>query len=80
MRTRLISGAFVAAVVLLVASVAFGADDRGWRVQKFLGEVWTAAGDVQQASLKAHDLLMPGQAIRPDEMAAFCWCEAKRVS
>jgi hypothetical protein len=59
-----VSRAIVAAIALVVASSAFGADDGVWVVRKFSGEVWTTTGDVQQASLNAEDVLMPGNTIR----------------
>ncbi len=59
-----ISRAFAAAFGLVVASSAFAADDGVWVVRKFSGEVWTTTGDVQQASLKTDDVLMPGNTIR----------------
>jgi hypothetical protein len=57
------SRAFAAAIAL-VASSAFAADDGVWVVRKFSGEVWTTNGDVQQASLRTDDVLMPGNTIR----------------
>lgn len=65
MRTVLgISRVFTVAFALVVASSAFAADDGVWVVRKFSGEVWTTNGDVQQASLNAEDVLMPGNTIR----------------
>jgi hypothetical protein len=65
MRTVLrISRAFTAAIALVAASSAFAADDGVWVVRKFSGEVWTMTGDVQQASLRTDDVLMPGNTIR----------------
>jgi hypothetical protein len=58
------SRVFAAAIALVVASSAFAADDGVWVVRKFSGEVWTTNGDVQQASLNADDVLMPGNTIR----------------
>ena len=59
-----ISRAFAAAFGLVVASSAFAADDGVWVVRKFSGEVWTTTGNVQQASLRTDDVLMPGNTIR----------------
>jgi hypothetical protein len=59
-----ISRAFAVTIALVVASGAFAADDGVWVVRKFSGEVWTTTGGVQQASLYADDVLMPGNTIR----------------
>jgi FecR protein len=59
-----VSRAVAAAIALVVASSALAADDGVWVVRKFSGEVWTMAGDVQQASLRTDDVLMPGNTIR----------------
>jgi hypothetical protein len=59
-----ISRAFAAVIALVVASGAFAADDGVWVVRKFSGQVWTTTGDVQQVSLYADDVLMPGNTIR----------------
>jgi FecR protein len=55
---------FIAAFALVIASGAFAADDGVWVVRKFSGEVWTTTGAVQQASLNAEDVLIPGNTIR----------------
>ena len=59
-----ISRVIAAAIALVVASSAFAADDGVWVVRKFSGEVWTTSSDVQQASLRTDDVLMPGNTIR----------------
>src|SRR5512138_52037 len=66
MRTALgISRAFTAAFALVVASSAFAADDgAAWSVKKSSGEVWVGTSGVQQASVKADEVLKPGDTIR----------------
>jgi len=59
-----ISRAVVAGIALVFASCAFAADDGVWVVRKFSGEVWTASGDVQRASLTVEDVLLPGNTVR----------------
>ncbi|MET0676489.1 MAG: FecR family protein [Bradyrhizobium sp.] len=56
--------ASVVAVAMVVATSTYAADDGVWVVRKFSGEVWTAAGDVQRASLAVEDVLMPGNTVR----------------
>jgi hypothetical protein len=59
-----VSGALVAAFVLVTASGAFAADGDDWVVSKSSGEVWFNASGVQQASLKQEDILKAGDSIR----------------
>ncbi|MDI1263673.1 MAG: FecR domain-containing protein, partial [bacterium] len=59
-----VSGALVAAFVLVTASGAFAADGGDWVVSKSTGEVWLSASGVQQASLKQEDTLKAGDSIR----------------
>src|SRR5262245_19603681 len=59
-----ISRAFTAAFALVVASSAFAADDGTWSVKKSSGEVWVGTSGVQQASVKADEVLKPGDTIR----------------
>ncbi|WP_314962843.1 FecR family protein [Bradyrhizobium cosmicum] len=56
--------AFVAALILGMASGASAADDGVWSVSKSSGEVWVAANGVQQVSLGQEGTLKPGDTIR----------------
>src|SRR6185503_18857648 len=59
-----VSRALATMLMLATASGAFAADGDDWTVHKFSGEVWLAASDVQQASLKQEDVLKPGDTVR----------------
>lgn len=56
--------AFVAALILGMASGASAADDGIWSVSKATGEVWVATSGVQQVSLNQQEALKPGDTIR----------------
>jgi len=56
--------AFVAALILGMASGAIAADDGVWSVSKSSGEVWLAANGAQQVSLGQEGTLNPGDTIR----------------
>src|SRR3569833_2853143 len=56
--------AFVAALILGMASGASAADDGVWSVSKSSGEVWIAADGVQPVSLGQEGTLMAGETIR----------------
>lgn len=56
--------AFVAALILGMASGASAADDGVWSVSKSSGEVWLAANGAQQVSLSQEGTLKPGDTIR----------------
>ena len=59
-----VSRVLAVAFVLAATSAAFAADGGDWTVSKSSGEVWLAASDVQQASLKQEDVLKPGDTVR----------------
>jgi len=59
-----VSKVLAVAFVLAATSAAFAADGGDWTVSKSSGEVWLAASDVQQASLKQEDVLKPGDTVR----------------
>ncbi|WP_458761386.1 FecR domain-containing protein [Afipia sp. TerB] len=54
----------VAAVALVATSSAFAGDGGVWQVKKSSGEVWMGSSGVQQASVKADEMLKPGDTIR----------------
>lgn len=54
----------VAAVALVATSSAFAGDGGVWQVEKSSGEVWMGSSGVQQASVKADEMLKPGDTIR----------------
>ncbi|MCP3367856.1 FecR family protein [Bradyrhizobium cajani] len=56
--------AFVAALVLGMASGASAAEDGTWSVSKASGEVWVATNGAQQVSLTQEEVLKPGDTIR----------------
>jgi len=56
--------AFVAALILGMASGAVAADDGFWSVAKSSGDVWLAANGAQQVSLGQEGTLNPGDTIR----------------
>lgn len=56
--------AFVAALILGMASGASAAEDGIWSVSKATGEVWIATDGAQQVSLNQEETLKPGNTIR----------------
>ncbi|MCK1723335.1 FecR family protein [Bradyrhizobium sp. 141] len=56
--------AFVAALILGMASGASAAEDGVWSVSKATGEVWIATDGAQQVSLNQEETLKPGNTIR----------------
>ncbi|WFU75335.1 FecR family protein [Bradyrhizobium sp. CB2312] len=56
--------AFVAALILGMASAAHAADDGVWSVSKSSGEVWLATDGAQPVSLNQDGTLKPGDTIR----------------
>src|SRR5262245_3926540 len=64
MRTQGIARTITAAFALVIASSALAADDGSWSVKKSSGEVWVGTSGVQQASVKADEVLKPGDTIR----------------
>lgn len=56
--------AFVAALILGMASAASAADDGVWSVSKSSGEVWLATDGAQPVSLNQDGTLKPGDTIR----------------
>jgi hypothetical protein len=64
MRTCREFACVVATTLVFAASSAMAADNGNWSVSKSSGEVWMTASGVQQASLKADEILKPGDTIR----------------
>jgi hypothetical protein len=54
----------VVAFALVATSSAFAGDGGVWQVKKSSGEVWMGSSGVQQASVKADEMLKPGDTIR----------------